>query len=84
MRAGVYECDLGRVCSRIVRQTLVVPAATPGEFSSVGFDLSVGTPTPIVAGRRFELRVAVVYSSDVDAWLGYDSADHPSALVLGP
>lgn len=84
VRAGIYECDAGRVCSRLVRQTLAVPAVAQGAFTSVGFDLSVGTLTPIAPGRRLELRVAVVYSSDVDAWLGYDSADHPSALVLGP
>jgi hypothetical protein len=84
VRAGVFQCDAQRACSRLVRSEVAVPATTAGMFVPVTFDLSIGTPTAIAAGRRLELRVSVVYSSDTDTWLAYDSADHPSALVLGP
>jgi hypothetical protein len=84
VRAGVFQCDAQRACSRLVRSTVEVPAATAGAFVPLTFDLSTGSPTEVATGRRLELRVSVVYTSDTDAWLAYDSADHPSALVLGP
>lgn len=84
VRAGLYDCDATRtVCLRVVRDTLTV-LATTGTFTSLTFDLSPGVVTPLAAGHRLELRFAAVFTSDVDVWIAYDSADHPSALTLGP
>jgi hypothetical protein len=83
IRAGLFDCDAARsACVRLVRDTLVVPAT--GGFAPLVFDLSAGTATPLAPGRRAELRVAVLSTSDVDVWLAYDAVDYPATLLLGP
>jgi hypothetical protein len=59
----------------------VVP--TTGSFQTVTFTLDPAAPATLAAGRRLELRLAVVNGSSDDVWLGYDATGFPGLLVLG-
>ena len=85
VRAGVFDCDEARTaCTRLEVDTVSL-APTLGVFVPVVFDLSSDAATTIGAGRRFELRVALVADGSTDdAWIAYDSTDAPALLTMAP
>ena len=83
VRAGLFDCDLGRTaCTLLVRDDPTVTAVAD-TFAPVAFDLSVSpTPYVVAAGRRLELRVATRNGSSNDGLFAYDAVDYPSELIV--
>lgn len=83
VRAGLFDCDLGRTaCTLLVRDDPTVTAVAD-MFAPVVFDLGVSpTPYVVAAGRWLELRVATLNGSSNDGLFAYDSAGYPSELIV--
>ena len=86
MRAGLFDCDVARTsCDMLALDTSPRIVADAGEFVPVDLDLTIGSePYVVASGRRLELRVATMNGSRTDAWVGYDSIETPSRLVISP